>query len=53
MSRITSALTGASKPNKTSTAPKPSSAKIVNPMQSSGATNGLWISKRSRKIPAR
>ena len=53
MSRTTSALTGASMPEHQLTAPKPSSANRVSPMQSSGGTSGLWISKRSRKRPAR
>ena len=51
MSRTTMPLIGASTPSISSTAPKPSSANRVNPMQSSGGTRALWISKRSRKPP--
>ena len=53
MSRTTRPLTGASIPSISCTAPKPSSANRVSPMQSSGGTRALWISKRSRKRPAR
>ncbi len=52
MSRTTSTLTSVSMPNIASTAPKPSSAARVRTAQSSGATRRLWISKRSRNIPA-
>ena len=53
MSRTISALTGASTPSISCTAAKPSSANSVSAMQSSGGTRALWISKRSRKRPAR
>ncbi len=53
MSRTIRPLTGASTPSITWTTAKPSSASSVAPMQISGGSSGLWMSKRSRKSPAR